>query len=66
MTLMKILSPPSEVLVKLYLGLSTITLAKRLTVLRTWLQRLVRGEASVTVDTASGLPSSSATRRSSG
>ena len=46
---------PGEVLAQLYLeplGMSAITLAKRLNVPRTRIERLVRGETSLTVDTA--------------
>ena len=48
-------SHPGEVLAQLYLeplGMSAITLAKRLNVPRTRIERLVRGETSLTVDTA--------------
>ncbi|MCY3830516.1 MAG: HigA family addiction module antitoxin [Rhodospirillaceae bacterium] len=48
-------SRPGEVLVQLYLeplGMSAIALAKRLNVPRTRIERLVRGETSLTVDTA--------------
>ncbi|MDE0702985.1 MAG: HigA family addiction module antidote protein [Rhodospirillaceae bacterium] len=48
-------SHPGEVLVQLYLeplGMSSIALAKRLNVPRTRIERLVRGETSLTVDTA--------------
>ena len=46
---------PGEVLVELYLeplGTSAIALAKRLNVPRTRIERLVKGETSLTVDTA--------------
>jgi len=46
---------PGEVLVELYLeplGMSAIALAKRLNVPRTRIERLVKGETSLTVDTA--------------
>ena len=55
MTLMKNPSHPGEVLAELYLeplGLSPIALAKRLNVPRTRIERLVKGETSLTVDTA--------------
>ena len=55
MTLFKNPSHPGEVLAELYLkplGMSTIALAKRLNVPRTRMERLVRGETSLTVDTA--------------
>ncbi len=55
MTLMKNPSHPGEVLSELYLGpldLSPIALAKRLHVPRTRIERLVKGEAALTVDTA--------------
>ncbi|MCY4405037.1 MAG: HigA family addiction module antitoxin [Rhodospirillaceae bacterium] len=55
MTLMTNPSHPGEVLAELYLkplGMSAIALAKRLNVPRTRIERLVRGETSVTVDTA--------------
>lgn len=48
-------SHPGEVLVQLFLeplGMSAIALAKRLNVPRTRVERLVRGETSLTVDTA--------------
>ena len=54
-TPMKKLSHPGEVLAELYLkplGMSAIALAKRLNVPRTRIERLVRGETSLTVDTA--------------
>ncbi len=54
MTLMKNPSHPGEVLVELYLeplGMSAIALAKRLNVPRTRIERLVKGETSLTVDT---------------
>ena len=46
---------PGEVLVELYLeplGMSAITLAGRLNVPRTRIERLVRGETALTIDTA--------------
>jgi len=46
---------PGEVLAELYLeplGMSAIALAKRLNVPRTRIERLVKGETSLTVDTA--------------
>lgn len=46
---------PGEVLVELYLeplGMSAIALARRLNVPRTRIERLVKGETSLTVDTA--------------
>ena len=55
MTLMKTPSHPGEVLVELYLkplDMSAIALAKRLNVPRTRIERLVKGETSLTVDTA--------------
>ena len=55
MTLMKNPSHPGEVLVELYLeplGMSAIALARRLNVPRTRIERLVKGETSLTVDTA--------------
>ena len=55
MTLMTNPSHPGEVLAELYLkplGMSAIVLAKRLNVPRTRIERLVRGETSLTVDTA--------------
>ena len=55
MTLLKTPSHPGEVLAELYLeplGMSAIALAKRLNVPRTRIERLVKGETSLTVDTA--------------
>lgn len=55
MTRMKNPSHPGEVLTELYLepiGMSAIALARRLNVPRTRIERLVKGETSVTVDTA--------------
>ena len=55
MTLMLNPSHPGEVLVQLYLeplGMSAIELAKRLHVPRTRIERLVKGETALTVDTA--------------
>ena len=55
MTLVRNPSHPGEVLVELYLkplGMSTIALAKRLNVPRTRIERLVKSETSLTVDTA--------------
>ena len=55
MTLMKTPSHPGEVLAELYLkplDMSAIALAKRLNVPRTRIERLVKGETSLTVDTA--------------
>ena len=55
MTLMTNPSHPGEVLAELYLtplGMSAIALARRLDVPRTRIERLVRGETSLTVDTA--------------
>lgn len=52
---MKNPSHPGEVLTELYLdpiGMSAIALARRLNVPRTRIERLVKGETSVTVDTA--------------
>ncbi len=48
-------SHPGEVLADLYLdplGMSAITLARRLNVPRTRIDRLVRGETALTIDTA--------------
>lgn len=55
MTLMKTPSHPGEVLSELYLeplDMSPIALAKRLQVPRTRIERLVKGETALTVDTA--------------
>jgi addiction module HigA family antidote len=55
MTLMKTPSHPGDVLAELYLDpldMSPITLAKRLHVPRTRIERLVKGETALTVDTA--------------
>ena len=55
MTLMKNPSHPGEVLSELYIGpldMSAIALAKRLHVPRTRIERLVKGETALTVDTA--------------
>ena len=55
MTLMEDPSHPGEVLVELYLeplGMSAIALAQRLKVPRTRIERLVKGETALTVDTA--------------
>ena len=55
MTLMENPSHPGEVLVELYLeplGMSAIALAQRLNVPRTRIERLVKGETALTVDTA--------------
>ena len=55
MTLMKNPVHPGEVLAELYLGpldLSPIALATRLHVPRTRIERLVKGETGVSVDTA--------------
>ncbi len=55
MTLMKTPSHPGEVLSELYLdplGISPIMLAKRLHVPRTRIERVVKGETALTVDTA--------------
>ena len=54
MTLMQNPSHPGEVLVELYLeplGMSAIELARRLNVPRTRIERLVKGETALTVDT---------------
>ena len=54
MTLMQNPSHPGEVLVELYLeplGMSAIELARRLHVPRTRIERLVKGETALTVDT---------------
>jgi len=48
-------SHPGEVLAELYLeplGMSAITLASRLDVPRTRIERLVKGQTAITVDTA--------------
>ena len=55
MTLMQNPSHPGEVLSELYLeplGMSPIALARRLHVPRTRIERLVKGETALTVDTA--------------
>ena len=55
MTLMKTPSHPGEVLSELYLdplGMSPIALARCLHVPRTRIERLVKGETALTVDTA--------------
>ncbi len=55
MTLLKNPSHPGEVLALLYLeplGMSAPALAKRLGVARTRIERLVKGETSLSVDTA--------------
>ena len=55
MTLMQNPSHPGEVLVQLYLeplGMSAIELARRLHVPRTRIERLVKGDTALTVDTA--------------
>ena len=55
MTLLKTPSHPGEVLAELYLQplrMSAIALAKRLNVPRTRIERLVKGETSLSVDTA--------------
>lgn len=55
MTLLTKPSHPGEVLVELYLeplGMSAITLARRLDVPRTRIERLVKGETALSVDTA--------------
>ena len=55
MTRMMNPSHPGDVLAELYLepiGMSAIAVARRLNVPRTRIERLVRGETSVTVDTA--------------
>ena len=55
MTLITTPSHPGEVLAELYLkplGMSALALAKRLNVPRTRIERLVKGETSLTVDTA--------------
>ena len=55
MTLMKNPSHPGEALSELYLGpldMSPIALAKRLHVPRTRIERLIKGETALTVDTA--------------
>lgn len=55
MTLMKAPSHPGEVLKELYLdplGMSAISLARRLNVPRTRIERLVKAETALTADTA--------------
>jgi addiction module HigA family antidote len=55
MTILKNPSHPGEVLKELYLDpleMSSIALAKRLNVPRTRIERLVKGETSLTADTA--------------
>ena len=55
MTLIENPCHPGEVLVELYLeplGMSAIALARRLKVPRTRIERLVKGETGLTVDTA--------------
>ena len=55
MTLLKNPSHPGEVLAELYLeplGMSAISLAKRLNVPRTRIERLLKGETALSVDTA--------------
>ena len=55
MTLVQNPSHPGEVLVELYLeplGMSAIELARRLRVPRTRIERLVKGDTALTVDTA--------------
>ena len=55
MTLLETPSHPGEVLSELYLaplGMSAIALAKRLNVPRTRIERLAKGETSLSVDTA--------------
>ena len=55
MTLIENPCHPGEVLVELYLeplGMSAIALAQRLKVPRTRIERLVKGETALTVDTA--------------
>ena len=55
MTLMKTPTHPGEVLAELYLqplGMSSIALAKRLHVPRTRIERLIKGETALSVDTA--------------
>lgn len=55
MTLLETPSHPGEVLSELYLaplGMSAIALARRLNVPRTRIERLVKGETSLSVDTA--------------
>ncbi len=55
MSMMKNPSHPGEVLAELYLGpldMSPIALARRLHVPRTRIERLVKGETALTVDTA--------------
>jgi len=55
MSMLKNPSHPGEVLKELYLDpleMSAITLAKRLNVPRTRIERLIRGQTSLTADTA--------------
>jgi antitoxin HigA-1 len=55
MSLLKKPTHPGEVLSELYLvplGMSAITLAKKLLVPRTRIERLLRGETALTADTA--------------
>ena len=55
MTPLKNPSHPGEVLVELYLeplGMSAITLARHLNVPRTRIERIVKGETNLSVDTA--------------
>ena len=55
MTLLKNPSHPGEVLAELYLtplGMSALALARRLNVPRTRIERLLKGETSLSVDTA--------------
>ena len=55
MTLMKTPSHPGEVLAELYLkplDMSAIALARRLNVPRTRIERLLKGDTSLSVDTA--------------
>ena len=55
MTLLKNPSHPGEVLAELYLeplGMSAIALAKHLNVPRTRIERIVKGETALSVDTA--------------
>ena len=62
-------SHPGEVLAQLYLeplGMSAIALAKRLSVPRTRIERLVRSETSLTVDTAMRLAKFFGNSRQSG
>ena len=69
MTLLTNPCHPGEVLAELYLaplGMSALALAKRLDVPRTRIERLVKGETALSVDTAMRLSKFSAPPPSSG